>query len=285
MGTSGSRVHRCRQGRQGHWRHEEGVGQGRGPRLEERSRCRVSQREHSLHGVNNLERLTLYKESPDYSVMDIDFWYDTKNERLVVAHDKPTGKEPLLSEWLEEFSQLPPERRKALHLDMKNSKATKHLIKVLNKFKKNHPEIWNSTIIILNGDIPIGKSHRILWNKPKTWPMMWRKKLNFRDMKRLSEAFPEAVISLGISSLTKELDPSMERAIQRTYNKLPGVTKILSVPIHLPVSKELAKIAEDNDTLIKFWSGQSHKFTTPEDGEELRNSVKIAEGTPHWVEF
>lgn len=240
---------------------------------------------HSLHGVNSSDRMAIYQSTPEYSVLDVDFWYDSKNKRLVVSHDRPTGNEPLLADWLEEFATLPKEKRVALQLDMKNKAAVKPLIEVLNTFKQRYAGIWDESMIIINGDIPIGDSHKLDLFNWQTWGVLVRQKLSLKTMTDIAEAFPDAVISLGVADYIKSVDEKMLKAIEKTLKKFSPQGKIFSIPAHIKVEQDLADLLKQQNTLIKFWSGSAHSFESLGDGEALRKSVQLPENTPHWIEF
>lgn len=249
------------------------------------SMSNILQGQLSLHGTNTPKRLNIYKNTPEYTVMDVDFWYDSKRKALVVSHDKPSKDAPLLKDWLKAYANLPKQKRVALQLDMKNKEATQPVIKALNQFKKDHPQAWEDSMIILNGDIPIGKSHRFNLFNFRTWPILFQSKLDLEDMQALSKAFPDTVISLGIASYIKNLDNSLLEAIDTTFKQFSGQGKLICLPASLKISKEAVAQFTQNNMLMKFWSSQSHQYTKPSDGDALRKTIHVPADTPFWVEF
>jgi hypothetical protein len=167
------------------------------------------QRYQPLHAIETRGRLEAYLAHPEYSAVDMDVRVDEQN-RVRVGHSGIFQDSPAFEPWLLQLLSL--SKTGVVKIDVKEPAAVSPLIETLKRLDAD-TQILTGRVLILNADIPLGASHQSA-------------AMSLTDLKKLRNAFPAAVVSLGIDASVTQVDDKLLQDIDYAFAKLGGINTV-----------------------------------------------------------
>jgi hypothetical protein len=156
-----------------------------------------------------------------------------------VGHSSVSKNSPLFEAWFARLVSL--SKTGMAKVDIKEPEAVEPLIKAIQKLDKTGALLKDRTMVF-NADIPLGSAHR-------------GSAIRVSDLKKLRDAFPSAVISLGVDAATDQVDDALLKDIDQALDQLGGINTIaFHYTTQLPAG--LFEHLEARNSFVTVWANR-----------------------------